>query len=79
MLAIKETIAQGKPKVLHIITKLLRGGAEEKTLNTIYGLKDNYEFYFGYGAESEDTQRRKLRENGIEVHYRVSLFVALGY
>lgn len=57
---------QGKPKVLHIISRLLRGGAEEKTLNTIYGLKDKYDFYLGYGAEFEEAQVKKLRDNGIK-------------
>jgi len=59
-------ITQGRPKVLHIITRLLRGGAEEKTLNVIYALKDKYDFYLSYGAGFEEAQARKLRDNGIK-------------
>jgi len=59
-------MVQGRPKVLHIITRLLRGGAEEETLNIVYGLKDKYDFHLGYGAEFEDVQVRKLRDRGIK-------------
>jgi len=59
-------MTQDKPKVLHIITRLLRGGAEEETLSIIYGLKNKYDFYLGYGAEFEDAQVRELQKNGIK-------------
>jgi len=62
----KKMMAQGRPKVLHIITRLLRGGAEEKTLRVVYGLKDRYDFHLGYGAEFEDAQVGKLRDSGIK-------------
>lgn len=59
-------MTQRKPKVLHIITRLLRGGAEEKTLNIVYGLEDKYDLHLGYGAEFEEAQVRKLRDHGVK-------------
>lgn len=54
------------PKVLHLITRLLRGGAEAKTLATVYGLQDRYDFTVGYGSEYDSSQVAGLRERGVE-------------
>jgi glycosyltransferase involved in cell wall biosynthesis len=55
------------PQVFHLITRLLKGGAEEKTIQTIFGL-DEYEFTLGYGAEFDSEQVSRLESNGVETH-----------
>ena len=49
-----------RPRVFHLITRLLRGGAEQKTLTAIRELRDDYDFVLGHGAEYESAQLRKL-------------------
>jgi glycosyltransferase involved in cell wall biosynthesis len=44
-----------RPRVFHLITRLLKGGAEAKTIATVRGL-DGYEFTVGYGAEFDPEQ-----------------------
>jgi len=52
-----------QPRVFHLITRLLRGGAEAKTIATVRGL-DEYEFTVGYGAEYDQEQVERLEEAG---------------
>ena len=52
------------PRIFHLITRLLKGGAEAKTLETVFGLEE-YEFTVGYGAEFDSDQVRHLERNGI--------------
>ena len=54
-----------KPRVFHLITRLLKGGAEAKTIATVQGLED-YEFTVGYGAEYDPDQVAALEEDGIQ-------------
>jgi glycosyltransferase involved in cell wall biosynthesis len=53
-----------RPRVLHLITRLLHGGAEAKTLSTVRGL-DGYDFTVGYGAEYDPDQVAALADDGI--------------
>ena len=55
----------GQPRVFHLITRLLKGGAEAKTLATVRGLDDEYEFTVGYGAEYDQEQVDQLESEGI--------------
>ena len=52
------------PRIFHLITRLLKGGAEAKTIETVFGL-DEYEFTVGYGAEFDCDQVQRLERNGI--------------
>lgn len=63
----------GKPRVLHVITRLIRGGADENTLLTVNGLANRgYECLLAYGGESEEAQLRLLdRVPGVEVPHLV--------
>lgn len=54
-----------RPQVFHLITRLLQGGAEAKTLATVRGL-DGYEFTVGYGAEYAKEQVAQLEADGID-------------
>lgn len=54
-----------QPRVCHLITRLLRGGAEAKTIATVRGL-DNYDFTVGYGAEFDQEQVDLLEDEGVE-------------
>jgi glycosyltransferase involved in cell wall biosynthesis len=53
------------PRVFHLITRLLRGGAEAKTLTTVFGL-DGYDFTVGHGAAYDADQLDRLNSQGIE-------------
>lgn len=53
------------PQIFHLITRLLKGGAEAKTIETVVGL-DDYEFTVGYGTEFDSDQLRRLERNGID-------------
>ncbi|MDL0130812.1 glycosyltransferase family 4 protein [Halobacterium salinarum] len=53
-----------RPHVLHLITRLLKGGAEGHTIATVRGL-DDYELTVGYGAEYEQEQVDLLESEGI--------------
>ena len=53
-----------RPRVFHLITRLLKGGAEAKTIATVRGL-DGYEFTVGYGAEFDSEQVDLLERAGI--------------
>jgi glycosyltransferase involved in cell wall biosynthesis len=53
------------PRVFHLITRLLKGGAEAKTIQTIFGL-DEYDFTLGYGADFDPEQVSRLASNGVE-------------
>ncbi|EMA71068.1 glycosyltransferase family 4 protein [Halorubrum distributum] len=52
------------PRVFHLITRLLKGGAEAKTIATVRGL-DGYEFTVGYGAEYDPEQVDLLEQAGV--------------
>ncbi|WP_353635039.1 glycosyltransferase family 4 protein [Halobacterium sp. NMX12-1] len=54
-----------EPRVFHLITRLLKGGAEAKTIATVQGL-DDYAFTVGYGAEYDQEQVDLLERDGIE-------------
>lgn len=53
-----------EPRVLHLITRLLKGGAEAKTMETVLGL-DGYDFVVGHGAEYDSGQVERLEDAGI--------------
>lgn len=53
-----------EPRVFHLITRLLKGGAEAKTIQTVFGL-DGYDFTVGHGAAYDDDQLRRLHERGV--------------
>jgi glycosyltransferase involved in cell wall biosynthesis len=53
-----------RPQVFHLITRLLNGGAEAKTIATVQGL-DSYEFTVGYGAEYDLEQVELLEREGV--------------
>lgn len=53
------------PHVFHLITRLLKGGAEAKTLTTVREL-DDYTFTVGFGHEFDDEQVASLRGDGVE-------------
>ncbi|MCU4975010.1 glycosyltransferase family 4 protein [Halobacteria archaeon AArc-m2/3/4] len=53
-----------EPRVFHLITRLLKGGAEAKTIATVQGL-EGYEFTVGYGAEYDPDQVTTLERDGI--------------
>ena len=56
----------GQPRVFHLITRLIKGGAEAKTLATVRGLKEDYEFTVGYGAEYDTEPLERLESWGVE-------------
>lgn len=56
-----------EPRVFHLITRLLKGGAEAKTIETVLGL-DGYEFVVGHGASYDPEQVQLLESSGIETH-----------
>lgn len=55
----------GEPRVFHLITRLLRGGAEAKTIGTVLGL-DGYDFTVGVGSESDPEQLARLDAAGVD-------------
>lgn len=60
--------ASDPPHVFHLITRLLKGGAEAHTITTVCGL-DDYEFTVGYGAEYDPDQVELLNREGIETSH----------
>jgi glycosyltransferase involved in cell wall biosynthesis len=57
---------ESKPKILHLITRLIDGGAEDELVQSVIGLRGEYEFAIGHGAAYTDTHRSTLVEHGIE-------------
>jgi glycosyltransferase involved in cell wall biosynthesis len=55
---------EDKQRVFHLITRLLKGGAEAKTIQTVLGL-DGYQFTVGHGAAYDETQTRRLHDRGV--------------
>lgn len=53
------------PHVYHLITRLLRGGAEAKTVDAVTGL-DGYRFTVGHGDEYDPEQVARLSAAGID-------------
>lgn len=53
-----------KTRIFHLITRLLRGGAEAKTIAAVQGL-DGYKFTVGYGAEYSSKQVKRLEQDNI--------------
>ena len=64
-----------KTKVLHIITRVVNGGADENTLFTINGLdKDKYQIDLLTGKETESEILKRISiENHINVYQVESL------
>lgn len=54
-----------EPRVFHLITRLLKGGAERVVTDAVVGL-DNYDFTVGYGAFYDQDQVDLLNRNDIE-------------
>lgn len=63
-------LEHGKPRVLHLITRMIRGGAQENTLATVIGLRERgYEVTLATGpswAREGDLLAQAL-ESGVEV------------
>ncbi len=55
---------EDEPRVFHLITRLLKGGAEAKTIQTVFGL-DSYQFTVGHGAAYDETQTQRLHDRGV--------------
>jgi glycosyltransferase involved in cell wall biosynthesis len=53
-----------EPRVFHLITRLLKGGAEAKTIQTVLGL-DGYDFTVGHGAAYDEGQTQRLHDHGV--------------
>lgn len=53
-----------EPRIFHLITRLLNGGAEAKTIETVLGL-DGYDFTVGHGAAVDDAQVARLESQGV--------------
>jgi glycosyltransferase involved in cell wall biosynthesis len=58
-------MTDGQPRIFHLITRLLKGGAEAKTIATVLGL-DEYQFTVGYGAAYDQEQVDRLETAGID-------------
>jgi glycosyltransferase involved in cell wall biosynthesis len=55
-----------RPRVLHLITRWLKGGAEAKTRAQLAGLRDDYAFVVAHGAEHDPGARARLEaETGV--------------
>lgn len=52
-----------EPKILHLITRLLDGGAEAKTMATVSRL-EGYQFTVGFGASHDTDQIDRLHDAG---------------
>lgn len=61
-----------RPRVFHLITRLLHGGAEAKTIETVTGL-DGYEFVVGHGAAFEPEQVERLKAAGVRTQRFASI------
>ncbi|NVL93388.1 MAG: hypothetical protein HWN71_10190, partial [Desulfobacterales bacterium] len=68
----------GKIKVIHIITRMDRGGSAQNTLLTCYGLKEKYEVMLIHGPslesrmtalekQSVDKRIKRAQEGGVKV------------
>jgi glycosyltransferase involved in cell wall biosynthesis len=57
--------AVDSPSVFHLITRLLKGGAEAKTIETVLGL-DGYRFTIGHGSAYDQDQVDRLKAAGIQ-------------
>lgn len=55
-----------KPKILHLITRFIKGGADENTLLTILGLKDRYDITLGFGRAYDKNQVKCINQKGIK-------------
>lgn len=53
-----------EPCIFHLITRLLKGGAEAKTIQSVFGL-NGYDFTVGHGAAFDDGQLRRLHNRGV--------------
>jgi len=56
-----------KIKILHLITRFIKGGADENTLLSILGLKDKYDITLGFGCEYDINMINKLENKGIKI------------
>lgn len=56
-------------RVLHLITRFLKGGAEKTTKNTLYSLQDatdQYDLRLGFGAEYDPDEVASVQNESIE-------------
>lgn len=53
------------PRIFHLITRLIRGGAEAKTIRAAAGLAETYDFTIGHGASFDPGQVAELEAMGI--------------
>lgn len=60
------------PRVFHLITRLLKGGAESKTIETVLGL-EGYEFTVGHGAAFDPDQVERLERAGVSTRRFASI------
>lgn len=60
-------------KILHVITRLLQGGAEEKTFRELEGLRPEHEFQLASGPETAATSVTRLEKLGVGHHVIPSL------
>ena len=63
------TCALPRIKILHILTRLLKGGSDEHTLATIEGCsRERHEFVVAYGREFDPTQVERAERAGARTH-----------
>ena len=62
-----------KPRVLHLITRLLQGGAEAKTLAELEALHGRYAFTLCFGASFSPAQRAHVERLGVPTRRLASL------
>ncbi len=56
-------------KILHLLTRLLKGGSDEHTLATIEGCsRERYEFVLAYGSEFDPDQVARAERIGVQTH-----------
>lgn len=59
-----------KTKILHIITRFIKGGADQNTLLTVLGLdKKKYDVYLAFGSGYDKKQVELVRKNKIKTRY----------
>ena len=59
-------MSERKPRILQLITRLHRGGAEDHLLSIIYNLRDKYDFVVGFGSSFNPELEKKLKADNIE-------------
>lgn len=59
----------GKVVVLHVITRLIGGGADENTISTVEGLSSNYGSYICYLAAGSESDRSVVNRLGKNIRF----------